>query len=71
MDFQLTEEQKAVQNSIRKFLARECTREAARALDDQREFPVKLFETMAQMGICGLTVPEEFEGVGPDTWELL
>lgn len=67
MDFQLTEEQKAVQNSIRKFLARECTREAARALDDQREFPVKLFETMAQMGICGLTVPEEFEGVGPDT----
>ncbi len=67
MDFQLSEEQKAAQNTVRKFIARECTREAARELDDREEFPEKLLKTLADMGACGLTVSEEYEGVGIDT----
>lgn len=67
MDFALSEEQKATQNTIKKFIARECTREAARELDERGEFPEILFKTVADMGICALTIALEYDGVGPNT----
>lgn len=66
MDFEFTEELKATQNTIRKFISRECTREAARELDNKGDFPEILLKKIADMGICGLTVAEEYNGVGSD-----
>jgi len=64
MNFKLTDEQKFIQDTIRKFLARECPREMARALDDRQVFPEELLSQIAALGFCGLNTPEEFGGGG-------
>lgn len=64
MDFQFTDEQRALQETIRDFMARECPRELARELDTREELPVDLLERIAALGFCGLTTAEEFGGAG-------
>jgi alkylation response protein AidB-like acyl-CoA dehydrogenase len=64
MDFQFTEEQSAIQETIRDFMAKECPREIARDLDEHRVFPVKWLDKIAALGFCGLNSPEEFGGGG-------
>ncbi|RME40769.1 MAG: acyl-CoA dehydrogenase family protein, partial [Caldilineae bacterium] len=66
MDFNLTDEQQFLQETIRKFMARECPREMAHAQDEAGEFPAALLAKVAAMGFCALTVPEAFGGGGPN-----
>lgn len=66
MDFALTAEQKLVQETIGRFLARQCPREAVRAADDRGEFPAELLGAIAELGFCGLSIPEEYAGFGDD-----
>jgi alkylation response protein AidB-like acyl-CoA dehydrogenase len=66
MDFRLSDEQAFVQDTIRKFVARDCPRETARALDEQARFPTELLQKLAVTGLCALTVPEDFGGGGRD-----
>ncbi|NPU83765.1 MAG: acyl-CoA dehydrogenase [Syntrophaceae bacterium] len=64
MDFRLTEEQEVIRDTIRRFIARECTRDAAREADTQGGFPEKLYRPLADNGFCGLVVPEAYGGGG-------
>jgi alkylation response protein AidB-like acyl-CoA dehydrogenase len=64
MDFKLTEEQEFIRDTIRRFIARECTREVAREADEKGAFPEKLFRPIADNGFCGLVVPEAYGGGG-------
>ena len=66
MDFNLTDEQQFIQETIRKFMSRECPRETAHALDEAGEFPAALLAKVAALGFCGLTAPEAFGGGGPN-----
>ncbi len=66
MDWTLTDEQLAIQETIRDFVAKECPREVARELDTRGEFPRALLNRIAALGFCGLTTPEEFGGGGED-----
>lgn len=66
MDFNLTSEQLFVQETLRKFMARECPREQAHELDEQGAFPADLLAKLAEMGFCSLNVPEEYGGAGRD-----
>lgn len=66
MDFPLSEEQGCIRNTIRKFVAKECGREAVKKRDEAREFPTDLFQTLKRMGFCGLTIPESYDGGGPN-----
>ncbi len=64
MDFRLTDEQEFTRDTLRKFIARECPRDMARALDEQASFPVNLLRKLAGTGFCGLNNPEEYGGGG-------
>lgn len=55
-----------LRESIRRFLDAEMPRDKARRLERERRFDAASFAKLAAMGVCGLTVPEEYAGVGRD-----
>lgn len=66
MDFQLTEEQRAIQNLARDFAEKEIAPRAAE-IDRADEFPADIFRKLGEQGLMGLPFPEEFGGGGADT----
>lgn len=66
MDFSLNEEHRLIQNSVRDFAENEI-KPLARALDDKEEFSIELTQKMGDLGLFGITIPEEFSGQGMDT----
>jgi alkylation response protein AidB-like acyl-CoA dehydrogenase len=63
--FELTEDQKAIVKAVREFVEQEVY-PIAEELEHRDEFPDKVVEQMKEMGLFGLTVPEEFGGAGMD-----
>ncbi|MBV9276603.1 MAG: acyl-CoA dehydrogenase family protein, partial [Candidatus Eremiobacteraeota bacterium] len=66
MDFDLSDEQKAIQQLCRDF-AREEVAPRAEAMDRDESFPYNLVAKMAELGLMGLPFPEEYGGAGADT----
>jgi alkylation response protein AidB-like acyl-CoA dehydrogenase len=66
MDFQLTEEQRAIQEMVREFAEKEIAPRAAE-IDKTDEFPADVFAKMGAQGLLGLPYPEEYGGGGADT----
>jgi butyryl-CoA dehydrogenase len=66
MNFDLTDEQKAIQALCRDFAQGEVA-PRAEAMDANEEFPYDLVRTMAGLGLMGLPYPEEYGGAGADT----
>src|SRR5580692_6643947 len=66
MDFDLTDEQKAIQGLAREF-ARDEVRPRAEEMDRNERFPYELLAKMAELGFMGLPFPEEYGGAGGDT----
>ena len=56
----------ALRESLKRFVERETPREAARQWDRDRTFPMEVFRKLAALGVCGLTIAEEYGGVGRD-----
>ena len=63
MDFELTEEQRMIRSQIRE-LCEEFGDEYWRERDRNHEYPSEFFETFADNGWCGLTIPESYGGQG-------
>ena len=59
---QLTDTQKAIIETVREFVEKEVI-PVAEELEHKDEFPEKIYEGMKEMGLFGLTVPEEYGGV--------
>ena len=66
MNLDLTEEQELVRRTVREF-AEERVRPVAAELDREQRFPSELVAELAQLGLMGMTIPEEFGGGGSDT----
>ncbi|MGH8165184.1 MAG: acyl-CoA dehydrogenase family protein, partial [Rhodanobacteraceae bacterium] len=66
MNFDLTGEQKAIQQTVREF-ARERVAPRAEVMDRDEAFPYDLVKEMADLGLMGLPFPEEYGGAGADT----
>jgi butyryl-CoA dehydrogenase len=66
MDFDLSDEQRAIQALCREF-AREEVAPLAEALDREERFPYEIVAKMASLGLMGLPFPEEYGGAGADT----
>jgi len=60
---ELTDTQKAIIETVRDFVEREVV-PVAEELEHKDEFPERIYEGMKEMGLFGLTVPEEYGGVG-------
>jgi len=65
MEFELTEEQKLLQQTVRDF-SQKVIAPGARERDSKGEFPRELFKEMAGMGIMGMLIPEEYSGAALD-----
>ncbi len=65
MDFQLTEEQRAIRDLARDFAKNEIAPVAAK-LDETGEFPVENVKKMGELGLLGIEVPAEYGGGGLD-----
>ncbi|HUR61566.1 MAG TPA: acyl-CoA dehydrogenase family protein [Candidatus Thermoplasmatota archaeon] len=65
MDFQLTEPQRMVRDMVREFAAKEIQPVAARH-DRDHSFPMATAKRMGELGILGITVPEQYGGPGAD-----
>jgi butyryl-CoA dehydrogenase len=66
MNFDLTDEQRAIQALCREF-AREVVAPAAETLDREARFPYEIVARMAELGLLGLPFPECYGGAGADT----
>ncbi|MGD0968185.1 MAG: acyl-CoA dehydrogenase family protein [Candidatus Aquilonibacter sp.] len=66
MNFDLTDDQKAIQRLARDFAQNEV-RPRAEEMDREEAFPYDLVVQMAELGFMGLPFPEEYGGAGADT----
>jgi short-chain 2-methylacyl-CoA dehydrogenase len=66
MNFDLTDEQKAIQSLAREF-ARDEVKPRAEEMDHKEAFPYDLVAKMGELGFMGLPFPEEYGGAGADT----
>ena len=65
MVFDLTEEQRMIQDTAREFARKEVLPKAAE-LDESSRFPEELIRQMAELGFMGIAVPEKYGGAGMD-----
>jgi isovaleryl-CoA dehydrogenase len=65
MDFELTAEQRMLQEQVARFVDQEVIPRAA-VIDEEERFPEENFRAMAVLGLFGITLPETYGGAGAD-----
>ena len=66
MDFSLSDHQKLTRDTVRQFMENEV-RPGVRQRDREGRFPTEEIKRLAELGCCGMLVPEEWGGPGLDT----
>jgi short/branched chain acyl-CoA dehydrogenase len=66
MDFDLSREQKLIQETVRDF-ARSEVAPVAEELDREHRFPYEIVAKLGELGLMGIPFPEEYGGGGADT----
>src|SRR5579859_4350724 len=70
MDFQLTPEQRELQMLVRTVARRELVPLASR-WDRSHEFPWASIKPLTQIGVLGLTIPQQYGGLGGSWFEAV
>jgi isovaleryl-CoA dehydrogenase len=65
MDFQLTDEQRMIKETVYKWAVNELG-PLQEKIDDEDWFPPDFFKKCAEIGILGITIDEEYGGLGGD-----
>ena len=68
MDFDLSEEQRLLQKTVRDFAEAEI-RPHSREWDEKQEFPREVFTKLGELGLMGVCWPSEYGGAGMSTLE--
>jgi short-chain 2-methylacyl-CoA dehydrogenase len=66
VDLDLTQEHELVRSTVREF-AEQRVAPVAEELDREGRFPYELVVELAELGLMGMTIPEEYGGGGADT----
>jgi alkylation response protein AidB-like acyl-CoA dehydrogenase len=66
MDFDLTDEQRLLRDTVRDF-ARQRVAPVAEELDREKRFPYKIVAELGELGLMGIPFPDEYGGGGADT----
>ncbi len=66
MNFDLSQEQKMIRETVRDFAEREV-KPLARELDEKGEFSYELTKKIGELGLFGMNLPEKYGGQGLDT----
>lgn len=70
MNFDLTEEQELIRETVRDFAEREI-KPVAQELDEKAEFSYDLTKKIGEMGLFGMNIPEQYGGQGLDTMSYI
>lgn len=65
IDFELTEDHEAIQRMVREFAAREVA-PYIKEWDEKQHFERSVLDKMADLGLLGICIPEEYGGAGFD-----
>jgi len=71
MDFEFTEEQRMLRDSVRKMMAKVATAEYVRRLDREQAFPDELYAEWLKMGLFRMPFPEEYGGLGGNVIDMV
>ncbi len=66
MDFSLNDHQKLIRDTVRQFMEAEV-RPSVKQRDREERFPAAEIKRLAELGCCGMMIPEEWGGPGLDT----
>jgi len=66
LNFDLDQEHELVRSTVREF-AQERVAPVAEELDRESRFPYELVAELGELGLMGMTIPEEYGGAGADT----
>ncbi|HUB98604.1 MAG TPA: acyl-CoA dehydrogenase family protein [Solirubrobacterales bacterium] len=66
MDFELSNEHRLIQNTVRDFAQQEVA-PAAEELDREKRFPYEIVAKLGELGLMGIPFPEEYGGGGGDS----
>jgi alkylation response protein AidB-like acyl-CoA dehydrogenase len=66
VNFDLSQEHELVRDTVRQF-ALEKVAPVAEEIDREARFPYDLVAQLAELGLMGMTIPEEYGGAGSDT----
>ncbi len=66
MDFDLSDEHELLRQTVREF-AQERIAPVAEELDREHRFPQEIVAELAELGLMGIPIPEEYGGAGSDT----
>jgi short/branched chain acyl-CoA dehydrogenase len=66
VNFELTDEQELVRRTVRDFAVSRVA-PVAEELDREERFPYELVAELAELGLMGIPIPEEYGGAGADT----
>ena len=66
MDFSLNDHQKLIRDTVRQFMEAEV-RPTVKQRDREERFPADEISKIAELGCCGMMMPEEWGGPGLDT----
>lgn len=65
IDFELTEDHKAIQQTVRDFATKEVA-PRIKELDEKQQFDRSILDKMAELNLLGVCIPEELGGAGFD-----
>jgi alkylation response protein AidB-like acyl-CoA dehydrogenase len=66
LNFDLDQEHELIRSTVREF-AQQRVAPVAEELDRESRFPYELVGELAELGLMGMTIPEEYGGAGADT----
>ena len=66
MDFELPEQHRILRDTVREFCEREV-RPNAKRWDEEERFPHEIVPKLAELGLLGIRIPEQYGGAGMDT----
>jgi short-chain 2-methylacyl-CoA dehydrogenase len=66
MDFELSDEHRLIQSTVREF-ARQEVAPVAEELDREKRFPYEIVRNLAELNLMGIPFPEEYGGGGGDS----
>lgn len=71
MDFNFTEDQNVLRNSIAEVMKKDITIEYVRQCDEAGEYPYRFYEKAVELGWIALPFPEKYGGFGGNAIELV
>jgi alkylation response protein AidB-like acyl-CoA dehydrogenase len=71
MDFDFTEEQQLLRESVRKLMQKHAPRDYVRQHDRERSYPEELFRAWVEAGLLALPFPERYGGAGGSVMDMV